>query len=58
MCLGLAINHIEYCLPKSEWRKVKGSPYILVKGLKLKPLDVKTVNDLAESVGVVELPTK
>jgi hypothetical protein len=56
VCLGLAINHVEYCLPRSEWRTVVGSPYIRINRLKLKPLDVKTVNDLAE--GSIELPTE
>lgn len=33
ICLGLAAGYIEYCLPRSEWRKIVGSPYIRVKAL-------------------------
>ena len=52
--LGLATGYLEYCHPKSEWRKIAGSPYVVCKGLKLKTLNVKTANELLEEVVLPE----
>lgn len=46
VCLGVAIDHVQYCLPSGECRRTVETEYIRINGLKLKPLDVKTVNDL------------